>query len=599
VYEYPRASDSEPPLLVGVSGGEDSHELVGTCGTGLGGEKGVRGAVSADGRTVYFIPDAPCASGSGLNTGKEVPVRELYARVDGELGPEEAGKLGLSQAHTVAISQPDAPETTSESPPDDNCTEEPCLKNIAVGEPGKPNPSWRDAGFVDASEDGSKVFFLDTQQLTNEATEGTGNASGSASGSDCRIDGGPGGDCNLYMYDFDERSGYNLIDVSAGDTSGGGPQVREVEAVSSDGSHVYFVALGKLADNRDALGAEAVAGEGNLYVYERDARYPQGHTAFIASLPSADYGEGEAGDLGPNVTPEGRFLVFASHGVLTPGDTRGDGSAQIFRYDAETEQLVRVSIGSEGFDDNGNADTGDAHIALVQDSDRRGDPTMSNDGSRVFFQSPIGLTPKALDDFPIGTKTEYGKAGPYKALTYAENVYEWEQEGVGSCPAGHVAGCTYLISDGRDTAEAGGPESAVTLIGSDASGDNVFFRTADQLAPADTDTEVDIYDARVCEPEGCIAEPTPPLPPCLGEQCHGIPAATPSLLAPGTASFNGEGNITGGRESNSAVVKKPLTRAQKLTAALKACGKDRKKAKRASCERTARKNFGPVKKARK
>jgi hypothetical protein len=102
----------------------------------------------------------------------------------------------------------------------------------------------------------------------------------------------------------------------------------------------------------------------------------------------------------------------------------------------------------------------------------------------------------------------------------------------------------YLISDGRDTAEAGGPSSAVKLIGSDASGNNVFFVTADQLVPADTDTEVDVYDARVCEPEGCIAEETPPLPPCLGEQCHGIPAATPSLLAPGTASFNGEGNIT-------------------------------------------------------
>jgi len=497
-------------------------------------------------------------------------VKELYARVDGE----ERG------AHTIAISQPDALETAAESTPDENCKGS-CEKNIEAYVPPAVNPSWRDADFAGASEDGSQVFFLDTQQLTNGANEGPGSAHTTCLGIDC----------NLYMYDFTAPAEHNLIDVSAGDTSGGGPQVQEVVAVSPDGSHVYFVALGKLADNRDALGAEAVAGEGNLYLYERDARYPDGHTAFIASLPSADYGNGEAVDLGPNVTPEGRFLVFASHGVLTPDDTRGDGSEQIFRYDAASEQLTRVSIGAEGFDDDGNAGTGNAEITPVHDSDRRGDPTMSNDGSRVFFISPVGLTSKALDDVPIGT------AGGGETQ-YAENVYEWEREGVGSCPAGHTAGCIYLISDGRDTAEAGGAQSAVKLVGTDASGDNVFFVTADQLLPADTDTEVDIYDARVCEPSNpCVAEQTPPLPPCLGEQCHGIPAATPSLLAPGTASFNGEGNITPAPAP--AVAVKPLTRAQKLAVALKACGKDRKKAKRASCERTARKNFGPVKKSKK
>jgi hypothetical protein len=41
--------------------------------------------------------------------------------------------------------------------------------------------------------------------------------------------------------------------------------------------------------------------------------------------------------------------------------------------------------------------------------------------------------------------------------------------------------------------------------------------------------------------------------------------------------------------------KKALTRAQKLAAALKACHKDKNHAKRASCERAARKRYGPVK----
>jgi hypothetical protein len=43
---------------------------------------------------------------------------------------------------------------------------------------------------------------------------------------------------------------------------------------------------------------------------------------------------------------------------------------------------------------------------------------------------------------------------------------------------------------------------------------------------------------------------------------------------------------------------KALTRAQKLAAALKACKRDKSKSKRQACERTARKRFGPVKKAK-
>ena len=136
------------------------------------------------------------------------------------------------------------------------------------------------------------------------------------------------------------------------------------------------------------------------------------------------------------------------------------------------------------------------------------------------------------------------------------------------------------------------------LLGSDGTGANVFFSTADQLVPKDTDTQLDYYDARICEPESpCISGPPPALPPCEGESCHGIPAATLSLLAPGTASFNGEGNIS---PPPPAVVKpKSLTRAQKLANGLKSCKKDKKKAKRKTCEASARKKYGAAKKAKK
>jgi hypothetical protein len=41
---------------------------------------------------------------------------------------------------------------------------------------------------------------------------------------------------------------------------------------------------------------------------------------------------------------------------------------------------------------------------------------------------------------------------------------------------------------------------------------------------------------------------------------------------------------------------KPLTRAQKLAKALKACRKDHKKRKRLACEKQAKKKYGPIEK---
>jgi len=289
------------------------------------------------------------------------------------------------------------------------------------------------------------------------------------------------------------------------------------------------------------------------------------------------------------VTPDGRFLVFVSHGDLTADDTSVSGARQVFRYDAQTGALLRISVGEEGFDDNGNRSaptpcvpraqcSEDASIVLVVSGSGRRDPSMSDDGSFVFFQSPVGLTVGAPDDVRIGTE-ENGDP------VYAQNVYEWHE--------GRVS----LISDGRDLSEnlggaAGCSFSSVCLLGSDASGGNVFFVTTDQLVGGDTNTELDIYDARVCEPASpCVSEPVPGLPACAGEECHGVPAGQPGVPGVPSASFNGPGN-------QSSVVVKPgvLTRAQKLAKALRACRRKHGRA-RVVCERRARRLFGPAHKS--
>jgi hypothetical protein len=566
LFQYSGRSNTAP-TLVGVTGGPGSTNLISPCGTLFGDQSPGGGAsgLSADGSVVFFkaMPishTVPCPSGA---LGP-VPVSELFARVGG--------------ARTVAISEPGV---VSPAESNEACVSVACVGNTSLASEGT---AWRDATFEGASGDGSRAFFTSAQQLTDTASEDPNATDAEQS---CAQKVGPNG-CNLYEFDGagavsgGER---RLVDVSGGDSSGGGPRVQGVLAVSGDGSHVYFVAKGVLSGVANGVGQVARDGSENLYVFEG------GRVVFVAVLPKSDaVHQLENGPARPaNVSPDGRFLVFTTSGVLTGDDSRVDGGQQVFRYDALTGGLVRISVGQNGFNDNGNVGAGDAFIVpgfLGYDraGPGRGDPTMSDDGSFVFFMSPVALTQGALGSVQIGINLGGGPA-------YAENVYEWHN------------GVVSLISDGRDTSTAPAelcfPNiSAVCLIGSDTSGRNVFFSTTDRLVSSDTDTQLDVYDARVCSSgDPCIRTPDLPSPPCLGEQCHGTPPATPSLAAPGSASFSGAGNLAPVPPVKPKA--KPLTRAQKLQKALKACRRNHNKGRRRACEVQARKKYGPLHKAKK
>ncbi len=324
-------------------------------------------------------------------------------------------------------------------------------------------------------------------------------------------------------------------------------------------------------------GQSARSNANNLYVFERDASHPAGRIAFVAALGSLDTEVWATPARRANVTPDGRFLVFTSAAPLT-ADAAGDGGAaqQVYRYDAQTGELVRVSIGAHGFNDNGNGDVASGHssdaniVELGHESGARRDPTMSDDGAYVFFDSPVGLTPQALNDVSID-----------KAGELAQNVYEWHE------------GQVHLISDGRDTAVSGDhfPEdsssSATRLLGSDSTGANVFFETADRLVGQDTDTQVDVYDARI----GGGFPYTPPSASCAGEACHGTPESAPSLGSPVSAAFSGPGNVAVGGAKSVAKTKKKAKPKKKT--------KPKKKAKHKKKARGAGRTSSHTKRGRK
>jgi hypothetical protein len=533
------------------------------------------GSLSEDGRTVYFAVEGHGRS-DGCTESTSPAARELYARIDGE----------QSDARSVLIS----------GPASTGCESAECHKNTTEG------ANARDANFEAASADGSRAFFTDTQQLTDAASEDP-NAESSAAAT-CSSIVEPGG-CNLYESECPnsnrcaQPAERRLIDLSEGPGGApveGGPRVQGLLGISADGSHAYFVARGVLTGTEENQSHEkAEDGKENLYAYERDEAHPGGHLAFVARLAPSDKEEWREGGIA-NVTPSGRLLVFTSHRGLTGDATcvEGEGRvpvcpAQVYEYDAVTGSLVRVSVGEKGFNDDGNGGAvgeeiqghyaGDARVVEALHGagsvPLRLDPTMSDDGAYVFFQSPVALTPGALNDVPVGEQQ------------FAQNVYEYH--------AGHVS----LISDGKDTTHEGGipGSSPVELLGADTSGANVFFTTFDPLVPEDTDTLRDIYDAHICS----VGEPCPPQrstpAPCEGDACHGSPPGQGAAQTPGSESFNGPGNLTPPPPPKGKTAAQ--IRAEKLAKALKTCRKDKKKAKRVKCERQAREQFGPAKKATK
>jgi hypothetical protein len=163
----------------------------------------------------------------------------------------------------------------------------------------------------------------------------------------------------------------------------------------------------------------------------------------------------------------------------------------------------------------------------------------------------------------------------------ALNVYEYHE------------GVVSLISDGKDRTESGKlPALSPELLGTDASGEDVFFATNSQLTAKDTDTQRDYYDARV----GGGEEAQVVVPPCESDACRGA-GSVPPPFGPLTSTLTGpSGNLTPASTPppGTGPKAKPPSKQQLLEKAVKSCRtkyKAKKKKQRAACERSARKRF--------
>jgi len=469
----------------------EPESISANCPTELGGnqveESNRFNAISADGSEIFFTTNPVKANGECDGRTGDFPSNPavLYVRLNGE--------------RTVQVSKP-----------------------LGSGcEVGELCAGQQRAEFVGANEAGTRVFFTTTQPLVPGDTDTSKN---------------------LYMAQVGcpqanpscavtEREVTSLLEVSHDTNVGEAAEVQgDVLNVAPDGSRVYFVARGVLSEQGpSSAGAQSapVHGADNLYVYDAQEG-PQGTVHFIADLCSGPEQSGEAADTrcpaslranggsGPRndtglwgsqqedqtAGQDGRFLVFSTFAQLLPSDT--DTARDVYRYDAQTGELDRVSIGEAGESANGNSNAFDAAIKrLNQDGQAQNDREMtsraiSEDGTRIVFESAERLSPAAEN--------------------HLVNAYEWHRE------PGWSEGRVSLVSSGTDPEPVS--EAMITPSGRD-----IFFVTAQSLVAQDTDTARDVYDARLGE----APAPAPaPAAQCSGDACYG-PLTNPApLLIPGS-----------------------------------------------------------------
>jgi hypothetical protein len=515
LYEY-SGLENKQPVAVNVNGAEKgSTALIGNCAV-LGGNFSGKGseynALSADGERVFFT--APC-SGAGT---------EIYMREHGSL-------TSPAPAKTVEVSKSE-------------CSEE-CGSEVS----GK--------NFEGASEDGGKVFFTSTQKLTNNAVDETESGDATEATGCFRISTG----CNLYEYDL----GGHLSAIGDGSVVG-------VSAIARDGSRVYFVAKGKLTVvPRGGVGGvclselsaaelteEEATKEGrcrpkkesdNLYVYDS----ANGSIEFIATLNPNDSEDWlRAFERPVEVTGEGgRFLLFASVETgLTADDENTKGIVQLYEYDAVTNELVRVTKGEDGYNDNGNNAAKGIRTGSIANK-------VKPEGAGTVFRSLSDLLNVSGDGRTVVFETAGMLSG--RAVSAADgctSVYEFRSGGAIS------QGSVHLISDGQDVQQHE-EKCGAEFAHMDVSGANILFLTADSLLAGDVDGgQRDVYDAR----EGGGFAPGPvSIPECQGEGCLGAFSSPPAPAAPGSLSQAPEAPVSAPvtTSTSSKTTKKKITKCVK------------------------------------
>jgi hypothetical protein len=425
------------------------------------------------------------------------------------------------------------------------------------------------------SADGSRIFWTgkthgpvyvrENANTTLEIPDGDGARflTASATGSKALLNDG-------HLYNLEGETPALEADLTEGQTG-----FQGILGASEDLSSVYFVDTAVLSGEENSENEKAEAGKNNLYLWHNGA------TVYIATLAAGDDATevnaggipSETGDWAASpsdrtaqVTPDGEYLAFMSQAKLTgqdnqpaePQDCRSGPCFEVFEYHASTKHLLCASCNPTG-----EHPVGFSALSLIRPgSGPLEAPHNLLSNGRLFFDSLDTLSPRDTN-------------------TNAEDVYEYEPQGQGTC--GLTTGCVFLISSGNENTNS-------SFLNATPTGNDVYFTTRSRLVPEDEDDLIDLYDARV---NGGIP-PKTQTPPCTNETtCKTTQPLPPLFQTPPSNTLTGTGNLqTPPPPPNPPTTKPPPTRTQLLTKALKNCHKQKPKKKRITCETQAQKRYG-------
>jgi hypothetical protein len=310
------------------------------------------------------------------------------------------------------------------------------------------------AFFDGASQDGTHAFFETSESLVPADTDAS--------------------------FDIYERVGNTTTLVSTGPSGGNGIDDAFFNAVSTDGSRVFFDTTESLVPADTDTGID---------LYMRSG----GTTTLISTGPSGGNGAFDA--IFDGISKDGNHVFFETAEALVPGDT--NANTDIYDRSGGTTTLVTSGTGT-GLPVFGGS---------------------SNDGSHVFFETGDALLPADTDtqidvyDRSGGTLTlvstgPSGGNGAFPATyqgTSADGSRVWFETSESLVPGDTDTGCgvsatscndVYERSGGTTTQVSTGGNGAFDAFwdGASATGDHVFFHTAEPLTGSDTDAKRDVYD---------------------------------------------------------------------------------------------------------
>jgi hypothetical protein len=291
----------------------------------------------------------------------------------------------------------------------------------------------------------------------------------------------------------------------------GGPRPAVFVGASKDGSKILF-------NSYDALLDGAVPGTGGIYQYDVDTdqlTLPLPDVATLAAMSddaqTLYYTQPSDGALGRLRNGQRTVVVPGANVFSSSTLTNPDGSSVLFvtaadlGFNSGGRQQVYLVRGDEPLrclscttgapPTAGEAVISEGSAGGFNDNGKYGS-SLSDDGSRVVFQTPYALLPTDRNN--------------------RDDIYLWNN------------GKLSLVTPGTTADEA-------QLLGMSKDGRDIFFVTSQSLVPQDDDDgDADLYDARVdggfALPDAGAAAPT-----CDGDDCQGARSGVPAVVAPGSA----------------------------------------------------------------